>query len=197
MKHVLGRDRAGATRPFAQLPKRLWALHVAHANVREGCRWGDASRRVWKSTSDLRRPPRHRADEFDSHTGPRGARGVAAACSALELPSDGKDTNKEARVTAGGVRLKEINFRTYESKSVPGLPGGDAAREQRDGRRFASVRRLQQRLRGGDERRGDRGGCPREVTNFTTGAWRVGQNLRRRREHRRDERVVRGPRFSG
>ena len=24
-------------------------------------------------------------------------------------------------MTAGGVRLKEINFKTYESKSVPGL----------------------------------------------------------------------------
>ena len=46
---------------------------------------------------------------------------VAAACSALELPFDGKDTNKEEFVTAGGVRLKEINFKTYESKSVPGL----------------------------------------------------------------------------
>ena len=46
---------------------------------------------------------------------------VAAACSALELDFDGKDTNKEEFVTAGGVRLKEINFKTYESKSVPGL----------------------------------------------------------------------------
>ena len=71
-KHA-GATVAGATRPFAQLPKRLWARLVAHANVRDGCRWGDASAPVWKSTSDLRRPPRHRADEFDSHTGPRGS----------------------------------------------------------------------------------------------------------------------------
>mmetsp|Transcript_5606 Transcript_5606/g.14190 ORF Transcript_5606/g.14190 Transcript_5606/m.14190 type:complete len:429 (-) Transcript_5606:26-1312(-) len=90
-----GATVAGATRPFAQLPKRLWARLVAHANVREGCRWGDASAR-----------------ELDA---------VAAACSALELDFDGKDTNKEEFVTAGGVRLKEINFKTYESKSVPGL----------------------------------------------------------------------------
>ena len=71
-KHA-GATVAGATRPFAQLPKRLWARLVAHANVRDGCRWGDASAPVWKSTSDLRRPPRNRADEFDSHTGPRGS----------------------------------------------------------------------------------------------------------------------------
>ena len=37
------------------------------------------------------------------------------------MPFDGKDTNKEEFVTAGGVRLKEINFKTYESKTVPGL----------------------------------------------------------------------------
>ncbi len=33
----------------------------------------------------------------------------------------GKTTNKEEFVTCGGVRLKEIDFRTMESKLVPGL----------------------------------------------------------------------------
>ena len=55
------------------------------------------------------------------HRSARELDAVAAACSALELPFDGKDTNKEEFVTAGGVRLKEINFKTYESKTVPGL----------------------------------------------------------------------------
>lgn len=34
---------------------------------------------------------------------------------------DGKTTNKEEFVTAGGVRLKEVDFRTMESRIVPGL----------------------------------------------------------------------------
>jgi predicted flavoprotein YhiN len=33
----------------------------------------------------------------------------------------GKTTNKEEFVTCGGVRLKEIDFRTMESRVVPGL----------------------------------------------------------------------------
>ena len=41
-KHA-GATVAGATRPFAQLPKRLWARLVAHANVREGCRGGSVA----------------------------------------------------------------------------------------------------------------------------------------------------------
>jgi predicted Rossmann fold flavoprotein len=34
---------------------------------------------------------------------------------------DGKSTFKEEFVTAGGVNLKEINFKTYESKLHPNL----------------------------------------------------------------------------
>ncbi|MEO0509440.1 MAG: NAD(P)/FAD-dependent oxidoreductase [Verrucomicrobiota bacterium] len=33
----------------------------------------------------------------------------------------GKTTNKEEFVTCGGVRLQEVNFKTMESRSVPGL----------------------------------------------------------------------------
>lgn len=94
-KQHSGATVAGAQRPFAQIPKRLWARLVGHAHVRDGCRWGDASTK-----------------ELDS---------LANACSALELPFAGKDTNKEEFVTAGGIKLKELNFKTYESKLVPGL----------------------------------------------------------------------------
>ncbi len=34
---------------------------------------------------------------------------------------NGKSTFKEEFVTAGGIDLKEINFKTYESKVVDGL----------------------------------------------------------------------------
>lgn len=38
-----------------------------------------------------------------------------------EYRVEGKTTNKEEFVTCGGVRLKEVNFRTMESRIVPGL----------------------------------------------------------------------------
>ena len=34
---------------------------------------------------------------------------------------NGKTTNKEEFVTCGGVTLKEVNFKTMESKVCPGL----------------------------------------------------------------------------
>lgn len=38
-----------------------------------------------------------------------------------EYQVEGKTTNKEEFVTCGGVRLKEVDFRTMESRIVPGL----------------------------------------------------------------------------
>lgn len=38
-----------------------------------------------------------------------------------ELKADGKSLNKEEFVTCGGVRLREINFKTMESRIVPNL----------------------------------------------------------------------------
>ena len=39
----------------------------------------------------------------------------------FSLPVDGKTTNKEEFVTCGGVSLKEINFKTMESKKIERL----------------------------------------------------------------------------
>jgi hypothetical protein len=38
-----------------------------------------------------------------------------------ELPVSGKSLNKDEFVTCGGVRLKEVNFKTMESRICPGL----------------------------------------------------------------------------
>jgi predicted flavoprotein YhiN len=38
-----------------------------------------------------------------------------------ELPVIGKSVNKDEFVTCGGVRLREVNFRTMESRISPGL----------------------------------------------------------------------------
>jgi len=40
---------------------------------------------------------------------------------ATELNVDGKSLNKEEFVTCGGVRLREINFKTMESQVTPNL----------------------------------------------------------------------------
>jgi predicted flavoprotein YhiN len=52
------------------------------------------------------------------------AEGAQALCQWLtsaELPVSGKSTHKEEFVTCGGVRLREVDFRTMESKVTPGL----------------------------------------------------------------------------
>jgi len=46
---------------------------------------------------------------------------LAGQLTASEFAVDGKSTNKEEFVTCGGVRLKEVAFRTLESRLVPGL----------------------------------------------------------------------------
>ena len=38
-----------------------------------------------------------------------------------ELPVTGKSLNKDEFVTCGGVRLREVNFKTMESRLCPGL----------------------------------------------------------------------------
>mmetsp|Transcript_11867 Transcript_11867/g.35362 ORF Transcript_11867/g.35362 Transcript_11867/m.35362 type:complete len:429 (-) Transcript_11867:32-1318(-) len=85
----------GAVRPFEQIPKRLWARLAERAGASAEARWADCGK---KQTEQL-----------------------VAACKRLELPFDGKDTNKDEFVTAGGVSLKEIDMKTFASKLVPGL----------------------------------------------------------------------------
>lgn len=48
-------------------------------------------------------------------------RALAAQVSAARFEVDGKNTNKEEFVTCGGVRLREVDFRTMESRVAPGL----------------------------------------------------------------------------
>ena len=77
------------------LPLRLWQHLTAAAGISEGTRWADMDK---KSMAAL-------------------ARQIAAAAFSIA----GKSTFKEEFVTAGGVSLKEINFKTFESKILPNL----------------------------------------------------------------------------
>ncbi len=82
-------------RPRFTLPKRLWQRLVIAADIAEDCRWADVSK---KQLGQL-------AQELVQG----------------EFAIAGKGVFKDEFVTCGGVNLKEINFKTMESKVRPGL----------------------------------------------------------------------------
>ncbi len=77
------------------LPRRLWVNLVKAAGITDGVKWADVSK---SQLQDL-----------------------ALQLTASEFEVDGKSTFKEEFVTAGGIDLKEINFKTFESKLLPNL----------------------------------------------------------------------------
>src|SRR5262249_15229611 len=81
--------------PLAPLPARLWEGLVKAAGIAHDTRWATLSRSA-----------RHR---------------LVQQLVQSEFTVSGKSLNKEEFVTCGGVRLKEINFRTMESRKRPGL----------------------------------------------------------------------------
>lgn len=81
--------------PLSGLPARLWQRLVEAAGIGPERRWADLSK------ADLQ--------------------GLAMQISAAQFQVTGKSTFKEEFVTAGGVSLKEVNFKTFESRICPGL----------------------------------------------------------------------------
>lgn len=77
---------------FAQfdLPKRLWHKLVAAANITENTKWADLNKQQLNT--------------------------LAKQLCQAEFKIDGKSTFKDEFVTAGGINLKEIDFKTYKSK---------------------------------------------------------------------------------
>ncbi|MDO8367158.1 MAG: NAD(P)/FAD-dependent oxidoreductase [Saprospiraceae bacterium] len=76
-------------------PSRLWQRLVEAANLAPERRWADLSRTEMQS--------------------------LAAQIAVAQFQITGKSTFKEEFVTAGGVSLKELNFKTFESKICPNL----------------------------------------------------------------------------
>ena len=76
--------------PQFDLPKRLWQQLVLASELTEDSRWGDINKNQLE--------------------------GLAGQLTQAVFKVDGKSTFKEEFVTAGGVDLKEINFKTFESK---------------------------------------------------------------------------------
>ena len=77
------------------LPKRLWHKLVLASNITEDARWADVNKLQLET--------------------------LAKQLTQAVFNVQGKSTFKEEFVTAGGVSLKEINFKTFESKRLPGL----------------------------------------------------------------------------
>ena len=78
-----------------ELPKRLWKSLVVASDIENTTRWADTNKsQLGKLAEELTK------GVFKVH---------------------GKSTFKEEFVTAGGVDLKEINFKTYESKKYKDL----------------------------------------------------------------------------
>lgn len=78
-----------------ELPKRLWQSLVEAAGISETEKWADLNKNQMQE--------------------------LAAQLTAAEFEVDGKSTFKEEFVTAGGVDLKEVNFKTFESKKCSNL----------------------------------------------------------------------------
>lgn len=81
--------------PQFDLPKRLWRELVLAANLAETMRWADLNKQQLEA--------------------------LAKQLTEAVFLVDGKSTFKEEFVTAGGVDLKEIDFKTYESKKHSNL----------------------------------------------------------------------------
>jgi len=81
--------------PIAPLQARLWEALVLAAGVARETRWAELSKAQQHALlNQLLR---------------------------TELPVSGKSMNKDEFVTCGGVRLSEVDFKTMQSRIVPGL----------------------------------------------------------------------------
>lgn len=77
------------------MPKRLWQNLVLVSEMDQETRWSDLNKNQLES--------------------------LASQLTKAVFNVDGKSTFKEEFVTAGGVELKEVNFKTLESKLIPNL----------------------------------------------------------------------------
>ncbi len=84
-----------ASLPLFDLPQRLWRSLVTHAGIAPNTRWADLPKAKQQA--------------------------LATELLAGNYQVKGKSTFKEEFVTAGGVDLMEVDFRTMQSKRLSGL----------------------------------------------------------------------------
>jgi hypothetical protein len=88
-------NRRVGNSPVGGIPARLWEQLVTNANVAPETMWTNLTR--------------------------DGANDLVGQLRSTELEVNGKSLNKDEFVTCGGVTLREINFKTMESRIRPGL----------------------------------------------------------------------------
>ena len=81
--------------PISPIPRRLWERIVACCEIEDQVTWGHLS----KTASQL----------------------LLSALKSARFEAQGKTTNKDEFVTAGGIKRPSIDFRTMESRVTPGL----------------------------------------------------------------------------
>jgi predicted Rossmann fold flavoprotein len=81
--------------PFGHIPSRLWHKLVLASGFRPDARWSSLSK--------------------------AGLNALMQQLTRTEFAVTGKSLNKDEFVTCGGVSLKEVNFKTMESRVCPGL----------------------------------------------------------------------------
>jgi len=81
--------------PLLALPARLWRSLVAAAGIGMEMKWADLNKQQLQ--------------------------GLLEQLTAARFRVNGKSTFKEEFVTAGGISLREVNFKTFESKLLPNL----------------------------------------------------------------------------
>ncbi len=89
-----GKQKMDTRSPFAEIPKRFWSRFLEAAGVCEGQNWADLTK------------VQRKALVFELTRG--------------EFAVTGKNLNKDEFVTCGGVRLKELEPKTMESRVCPG-----------------------------------------------------------------------------
>ncbi|WP_391594009.1 NAD(P)/FAD-dependent oxidoreductase [Winogradskyella sp.] len=94
LKYTLAKKSVIKSAQF-DLPKRLWKQLVLAAGISNSERWADINKQQLE--------------------------GLADQLTKAVFNVTGKSTFKEEFVTAGGVDLKEVNFKTFESKRIPNL----------------------------------------------------------------------------
>ena len=88
-------SRTLAHTPFEAIPSPLWQALLVHCGIDKGIRWAELSKREIEMLKEC----------------------LKKTCFLM----DGKRTNKQEFVTAGGVSLEEVYPKSLESKKIPGL----------------------------------------------------------------------------
>jgi predicted Rossmann fold flavoprotein len=95
VKQAFSKKTVKSNCPYPAIPKRLWESFLEHLALDETARWADLSKKTLQALAQQ------------------------LVCGTFQV--SGKSTFKEEFVTAGGVHLDEVDFKTFQSKLQPRL----------------------------------------------------------------------------